>query len=148
HAGDDDVPADAGGVPVVPFVFRLELDNLDAGLGDHVVQRDGDVVGGAAGAHALLDGAEVGLVGLGDVGGEADDLDAVLGQPAGDGAGVEPAGGGEGNGLALQVGQGGHGAPGAGELQGLRLVYLSGRTMNTLNTFAPFRLVVPRVLFE
>src|SRR5439155_3458052 len=81
--------------------------------GDGVVQRDGDVVGGAAGPHPPLDLAEVGLVRLGDVGGEADDPHAVLGQPPGDGARVEPAGGGERDGLALEVGEGGHGFLGA-----------------------------------
>ena len=120
HPGDDDVPADAGGVPVRTLVAGLELDALDARLGDGVVQRDGDVVGGAARPHPLLDGAEVGLVRLGDVGGEADDLDAVLGEPLGDGAGVEPAGRGERDGLALQVGDGGHGESSRGSTDTLR----------------------------
>ena len=114
HPRDDHVPADAGRVPVRPFVAGLELDHLDAAFGDHVVQRNRDVVRGAARPHPRFDLAEVRLVRLGDIGGEAHDLDAVLGEPFRDGAGIETARGGERDGLALQVGNGGHGVSSAG----------------------------------
>ena len=109
HPGDDDVPADPGRVPVRAFVPGLEPEDFDAGFGDHVVERDGDVVRRPARPHPGLDRPEVGLVRLGDVGGQADDVHPVLGQPLGDGTRIQPAGRGERDGLALQVGDGGHG---------------------------------------
>ena len=57
--------------------------------------------------HACAHRIEIGFVRLGHVRGERDDMDAGLGEPARDGAAIEPAGRGEGDGLALERGNSG-----------------------------------------
>ena len=58
---------------------------------------------GARGEHAGLHSLDIGLVRLGQVGGHAEDLDAVVGQPAGDRAAIKAAGSSEGHGFASEI---------------------------------------------
>jgi hypothetical protein len=95
---------DAGRVPVTALVAGLRLDTLQSCFSNLIHQIDAEEIDRAARAHALADRLEIGFVRLRQIGCDAHDLDAVFGQPVCDGAAVQPARGGEGDGLALEVG--------------------------------------------